>query len=68
MPIPANCPAEVTVVIDMRTACHQLRPKDTAVIPNVKETDRYPSANGMPVLVRVYNYSFYLSLCIQCLG
>ena len=50
MPIPANCPAEVTVVIDMRTTCHQLRPKDTAIIPNVKETDRYPSAIGMPVI------------------
>lgn len=48
--VPANCPAEVTVVIDMRTACHQLRPKDTAIIPKVKETDRYPSAIGMPVI------------------
>ena len=50
IPMPANCPADVTVVIEMSTACHQDSPYDTAIIPKVNETDRYPSAIGIPAV------------------
>ena len=43
-------PADVTVVIEMSTACHQDSPYDTAIIPKVNETDRYPSAIGIPAV------------------
>ena len=45
---PANCPAEVRFVIEMSRAPHTGRPPLTAIIPNVKETDRYPSPIGIP--------------------
>ena len=47
-PIPASCPAEVTVDIEIITACHHSNPIDIAIIPKVKETDRYPRPMGMP--------------------
>ena len=46
--IPANCPADVKLVIEIRTACQMLSPFDTAMIPNVKDTERYPSPIGIP--------------------
>ena len=47
---PARAPQDVTVVIEMSTACHQDSPYDTAIIPKVNETDRYPSAIGIPAV------------------
>ena len=48
MPSPANCPAEVRLVSEIRNACHHVSPAAIHCIPKVKDTDRYPSAIGMP--------------------
>ena len=48
MPMPATCPADVRFVIEMRIAASGGMPIVTAVIPNVKDTERYPSAIGSP--------------------
>ena len=45
---PANWPAEVRLVMEMRTAAQTGSPMETAIIPKVKETDRYPSPIGIP--------------------
>ena len=48
---PANCPAEVRFVSDMSTASNQVHPASTAMIPNAIETEKYPSAMGIPSLI-----------------
>ena len=48
--MPASWPAEVSVVMEMSKACHQLKPEDTAMIPKLKETERYPRNMGIPAL------------------
>lgn len=45
---PANCPALVTFVILMATAAHTGSPPATAIIPNVMDTEKYPSPMGTP--------------------
>ena len=47
--VPANCPALVKFVSDIKTATQTGRPPDTARKPNVKETGRYPSPMGIPL-------------------
>ena len=37
---PANCPALVTLVMEISTACCQVRPSLTAFMPKVKDTER----------------------------
>ena len=37
---PANCPAEVRLVMEISTAAQTGRPAATAITPNVTETDR----------------------------
>ena len=37
---PASCPAEVTFVMEMNTACAMVSPPRAAIMPNVNETDR----------------------------
>ena len=46
---PATCPAEVRLVIEIRIVLNGAIPCATAVIPNPKDTDKYPSANGRPL-------------------
>ena len=46
--MPAACPAEVRLLAEMPTAAATESPARTAMIPNPKETERYPSAIGMP--------------------
>ena len=67
--MPANCPADVTVVIEMSTACHQDSPYDTAIIPKVNETDRYPSAIGIPEMKksRAVVFVVLLALVLSCM-
>ena len=48
--IPATCPAEVTQVIEISIAAITGIPIFTAVIPNAKDTERYPSPMGSPSL------------------
>jgi hypothetical protein len=38
--VPANCPADVRLVMDMTTENHTGSPPFVAIIPNVKETDK----------------------------
>ena len=47
-PMPASCPAEVSVVMEITTACHHAKPMVEAIMPNVNATDRYPSPMGIP--------------------
>ena len=57
---PANCPADVRLVREMRTACQIVRPPCTAIIPNVKETARYPRAIGIPSAIPCLKLSFFM--------
>ena len=57
---PANCPADVRLVREMRTACQIVRPPCTAIIPNVKETARYPRAMGIPSVIPCLKLSFFM--------
>jgi hypothetical protein len=50
-PIPANCPAEVRFVIEINTAIQTGNPELTAIIPKVKDTERYPNPIGIPSLI-----------------
>ena len=43
-----NCPALVRLVSDIITATSTGTPLETAIIPNVKDTDKYPKPIGMP--------------------
>lgn len=49
-PVPANCPADVRFVNEIRIATHTGIPPFTAIIPKVKETGIYPRAIGIPSL------------------
>ena len=46
--VPANCPAEVRLVIEINTAIHPGYPCCTTIIPKVKDTDKYPRQMGIP--------------------
>ena len=46
--VPANCPAEVKFDMDIKTATHTGRPFSAAIMPNAKDTDRYPRQIGRP--------------------
>lgn len=48
IPSAANCPALVRFVKDMTTDWRVVRPAPLAMIPNVKDTARYPRPMGMP--------------------
>ena len=48
--VPANCPADVRLVIDITTESQTGNPPFVAIIPNVKETDIYPRQMGIPSL------------------
>ena len=47
---PATCPAEVRFVIEIIVAASQEIPLETADIPKLKDTDRYPKPMGIPSL------------------
>ena len=66
--IPASCPAEVTVVIEMMTACHHSNPMEIAIIPNVKDTDRYPKHMGRPSTKPFKNVFFFKFICYRLLS
>ena len=51
--------SQVRFVADIRTAPAPLIPLFTALIPKAKETDKYPSAIGIPSLMPFKN-SFFL--------
>jgi hypothetical protein len=34
--------------MEIMTACHQVKPMDSAMMPNEKDTERYPRPMGMP--------------------
>ena len=53
--IPANCPAEVRLVIEITIAAQAGIPFCTASIPNENETGMYPSAIGIPSLAPFKN-------------
>ena len=48
--MPTNCPAEVTLVNEIKTAIKGLTPALTTIIPKVKDTDIYPRPIGNPFL------------------
>ena len=50
IPRPATCPAEVILSNEIKPACIQDKPFETARIPKVKDTDRYPKPMGRPSL------------------
>ena len=52
IPSAANCPALVRFAKDMTTDWSVVRPAPLAMIPNVKDTARYPRPMGMPSLSR----------------
>ncbi len=52
--IPANCPADVTFVILMKTASYRVNPFKQAVMPKVNETTRYPKAIGKPAFNSIH--------------
>ncbi len=45
---PANCPAEVTLLMEMRAAPHTGTPAAAAEMPKAKETEKYPRPMGVP--------------------
>ena len=45
---PANCPAEVTLVMEISAAPHTGTPAATAEMPKAKETEKYPRPMGVP--------------------
>ena len=51
--IPANCPAEVRFVREIKIAVHFGMPAETAISPNVKETGIYPRQIGIPCFTPV---------------
>ena len=69
--IPANCPAEVRLVIEITIAAQAGIPFCTASIPNENETGMYPSAIGIPSLAPLKNcvalLKIFLSLRIVLL-
>ena len=48
--IAASCPADVTLVMDIRVACSGESPELTQNIPKAKATEKYPRQIGMPSL------------------
>ena len=54
---PANCPAEVTFVNEISTACQILSPSATAIMPNVNEDVYKRQDNGYSVNNNIF-YQF----------
>ena len=46
--IPANCPADVIFVMEIKTAIQTGSPPSVAIMPKVNETERYPKQMGIP--------------------
>ncbi len=63
--IPANCPAEVRLVIDMIIAAHGGMPAPTASIPKENDTGIYPSAIGMLSFAPFINCLVFVKICIH---
>jgi hypothetical protein len=55
----ANCPAEVTQVMEISNASPKESPCSVAKIPNAKETDRYPKQMGTPAKSPRKNVSLF---------
>ena len=57
-----NCPADVTVNIEIRTACHQVNPKETAIMPKEKRHRKIPESYGNSAAKSVFKVVHFISV------